>query len=683
MPQLDNAPTRDSLLTFIRKSINKQFVIPVYQRNYTWTAKREVEKMLVDIESVLYGREGTHFMGIIMYLAKPINYYFDQLLIIDGQQRLTTTFLLLLAIRKYAKENDNERLYNVINRNYMYNDDVDDINKLRLKPLVNDDCVYQKIVDENYSLITKQEQNSNVFKNFERIYDWIEAIIEDKEIEDIMNVLNQLYIVCIPLLDSDNAQQIFESINSTGAPLTAADLIRNFILMNYNNDQQEYYYNTYWKELEKLCPNSTKLEEIFRFYLAIKKYNLVNKKDVYDEFKELWRDDDRGTEDKLKEVLSYTRYYNYIYIDSSDLLENIDNALKEFRKNLSLMPAPLLMEILKLTFEKSVKESQFIEIVNLINSYLIRRGLCDLDTSSITRIFPMMLKDIICECDGNYSDIVEIAKFYLINMSKGKAYYMPTDEKVIKSLQDMNAYLLKTTRLVLDKIEHFNNPAKVDLTNLNIEHIMPQKPNAYWQNITNLNEEEYSRIVNLLGNLTLCERHDNSRMGNNDFGYKKEILQSTSHLKINEEILQKNEWKISDIEERTLKLAKLVIQLYPYNESTYSGITEHQHIFIDGVVKAQAIFYDKNTIEVLAGSEIVSYEYNVNPSCPSSYIDLFEVLLDEGKIVKKEMGKYQFLENFVFQSVSASAGFILQGSRNGWDYWKHKDGSRINDLFED
>ena len=186
MPQLDNAPTRDSLLTFIRKSINKQFVIPVYQRNYTWTAKREVEKMLVDIESVLYGREGTHFMGIIMYLAKPINYYFDQLLIIDGQQRLTTTFLLLLAIRKFAKENDNERLYNVINRNYMYNDDVDDINKLRLKPLVNDDCVYQKIVDENYSLITKQEQNSNVYKNFERIYDWIEAIIEDKEIEDIM-----------------------------------------------------------------------------------------------------------------------------------------------------------------------------------------------------------------------------------------------------------------------------------------------------------------------------------------------------------------------------------------------------------------------------------------------------------------------------------------------------------------
>lgn len=230
---------------------------------------------------------------------------------------------------------------------------------------------------------------------------------------------------------------------------------------------------------------------------------------------------DRTTDEKLTEIVIYSRCFSYIYIDSDMLEKEVNIALKEFCKNFSLMPAPLLMEFLKLLLEGFVDVQEFIKVVNLLNTYLIRRGLCNLDPSSITRIFPTILKDVKKMCVDEYSNLVEITKFYLVNMSHGKAYYLPNDEKLTNSLLNENAYLLKTTRIVLDRIERFNNFAKVDLSQLNIEHIMPQKPNEYWKGVTDLSEEDYSNYANLIGNLTLCERHDNSRMGNNDFDYKK------------------------------------------------------------------------------------------------------------------------------------------------------------------
>lgn len=678
MAQLDNSPMRTGLLDFIQKSSGTQFVIPVYQRNYTWTAKQETGKLLSDIDAILEGKAQSHFMGIIMYLSKSITFSFHQLLIVDGQQRLTTFFLILLAVRQYAKETGNEQLMSIINDQYMFNKFVDDGNKLRLKPLVNDDYVYQKLVAEQLDLISAREKESNVYRNFEAIYNWLLQKIPNYSLDTILSALDKLHIVCIPLIDSDNAQQIFESINSTGVPLTSADLIRNFILMNFTNEEQEHYYTTYWKVIESLHVGQNKLEEFFRFYLAVKAFTLFNKRDVYVEFKTYWNTSTKSTTEKFEDIIIYSRYYNNIYLDENDspLLEEV---LMEYRKNKSVMPAPFLMEMYHLYEQELISARQLSEIIELINIYLVRRWLCNVDTSAITRYFPTLLNLVMTACDGKYETIVKTVRYYLVDVNKNKGAFMPTDEQLETTLMNSNAYILNCIRTVLDKIEHYNNPVHVKLTDLNIEHIMPQKPTKYWLENTDIEEDEYEKYCNLIGNLTLAAVYDNGKMGNNDFAFKKSILASTSHLKINAAILEKQSWDKVDILNRTEEIITLLNTVYPYGETSEKVVVEDRYtIYINDIVQASAILHENGTVEVLAGSEVKAYVL-VPKTCSQSFVRMYDEFLDSGIIeIQPEAGKVIFVKNKMFANSNSAAGFILQGGPNVWEHWTYKDGSKVN-----
>ncbi len=693
--QQNNTPTKTGLLELLRGSQGTQFVIPAYQRNYTWTAGKEVKQLLDDIKIVLSGERNKHFIGIMIYLETSISPYQRECSVIDGQQRLTTIFLILYAIKEFMLEKGMDREAEALEYQFLVNPFIE-TSKYKLKPLVSDDAVYQQIVSRDFDNI--REKKSNVYLNFCYIKNTLKELLVTYTINNILDTMNKLYIVCVPIGMDDYPQKIFESINAAGAKLTASDLIRNFILMPIRSDLQDMYYENYWKRLEQLIDNdSKKLEAFFRFFIMAKRLSIINKSAVYRAFTE-WYDENvanYGEEGIFKEIVNYASYYYDIYKAPVKSLDPIlHKVIEEFRFILSDMPAPLLMELYAIHKSADNKNGsrisakQLAEIITILNSYLMRRSLCGMDTSDITRYFPMLLKETLTDCNGNYTDIVEIFKKNLVNRNKGNSQEMPDDNRLRDRIQHANMYNLRMWLCIFfRKLESENNPAPVDFSKLNIEHLMPQTATPIWYEALNTDKDTYDENIHRLGNLTLAAKSDNSKMSNKVWEYKNKVLASTNHLKINHEILLKNHWTLKDIEIRTRQLISDIARLYPYYEAKVSTVNRIAiHIDYQNAY-AQGYYYpDNGSVEVLSGSTL----YTDFPT-PESYPDVEASrsdLKDNGVLVENN-GQLKFVTNYFFYpkrvkatALSTSAMIILHGSRNGWDYWLNGDGVSIGQIEE-
>ena len=379
-------PVRTSMSDFIKTTMGSQFVIPVYQRNYTWNPEKETYRFMNDLQDLLEGRTANHFLGIIIYLESKISAMFQQLQIVDGQQRLTTCFIFLLALKRVAEEKKDKVVAGMIDDYYLYNRHSDSNAALRLKPAVSTDDVYARLVYGNVRDLSRKEKESGVYRNYDYIHKRITELSRKHSLLELLDCLNRVDILAFPLAETDNAQQIFESINSTGAPLTSADLIRNYVLMNHTDEVQERYYQMYWEPLETYYPESRRLEEFFRFYLAVKTFDLLNRRDVYEGFKNYWNRTEKDTESMLQEINRYCRYYYDIYEGPAENPE-IEKALNDFRRTESRMPAPFLMEMLHLFEEGQISAQTLVAEIRLIDSYMMRRALCGNDTSALSRYF--------------------------------------------------------------------------------------------------------------------------------------------------------------------------------------------------------------------------------------------------------------------------------------------------------
>ncbi len=353
-------------------------------------------------------------------------------------------------------------------------------------------------------------------------------------------------------------------------------------------------------------------------FLACKNKTLSNMTAIYRDFKEWYKNEleSSDVESILKDIVLYAKYYNIIYFKPlAELKKEVRDSIQEYRKILSDMPAPLLMEMYHLydqtdtNGESFITADQFNEMVGLINTYLIRRAICGLDTSDITRIFPTVLKDVLNECNGTYKYIVEYVKKNLVNKQRGKAANMPDDEYLKAYLKTANVYSNRLTlRAIFDRIETKGNPAPVDLTKLSVEHLMPQTPTKEWLQALNVDELTYEKYLHRIGNLTLATKVDNSKMKNKPWEYKKEILEDTSHLIMNKQILEVGKWSIEEIEKRTDYLIDKIAELYPYFSTSDEVIKKHDiYLSWDGVTAIGYLYEEDGSVEILAGSEIVKY----------------------------------------------------------------------------
>lgn len=687
----NNQPLRTKVLDFFQGTVGTQFVIPVYQRNYTWQHNVQVKKFLNDIFSINDDIK-SYFIGIIMYLSKELNFKQKEYIIIDGQQRLTTIFLLLYVIRELAIESGQKEIVDYIETG-IYNTNVDQSFKMKLKPLVSDDDVYQKISNGHLNEISEDEKQSTIYKSYSYIKDYISKKMRELSLSDILDLkLRKLQIVAVPLIESDNAQQIFESINASGEPLTSIDLIRNFVLMDLKSDEQDNIYNNYWKKLENLFPDQKKMENFVRNYVASKKYYLPNANDLYDEFKSFWCEDwnlmynGAGplTRKNLASGINESYDFNLIENKLNILIKNAENyrdlyfsnlinsnEIVEYRKYGSTTPLPFVLGMFENYDSNIIEKSDLLSVINLVNNYMIRRELAGFEQNTISRLFPTLLRNV--NDSTSEASIYDKTLLYLVNYNKNNVSKMPEDILIEKHLNSCNAYKLPSIRIILDKLENKDNTAPVDLSSLNIEHIMPQTMTQYWKDIIGNDIDKYEYYVNLIGNITLVSISDNSSFQNGKFDYKKSVMNGTKHIKINEDIIAEEKWNKVTIERRMSKLIAKVLECFPYVSGNISKDAKYRIFLEKKDYSAYGYFYPNGKVDIDAGSQL---KYKKN----SIYMNnkIVNYLFEEGIVIEEE-DKLIFGKSYTFDSIDEATEVIVGIKDNSLSAWKDNNNMSLKD----
>ena len=686
----NNQPLRTKVLEFFQGTVGTQFVIPVYQRNYTWQHNIQVKKFLNDIFNIDENVK-SYFIGIIMYLSREINFKQKEYIIIDGQQRLTTMFLLLYVIKELAIETNQKDIANFIDSN-IYNTNVDSNFKMKLKPLVSDDDVYQKISNGKHSEITFKDEESTIYKSYKTIKEYISKQMKNMTLADILDKkIRKLQIVAVPLIESDNAQQIFESINASGEPLTSVDLIRNYVLMDMDSSMQDVIYNNCWKKLENLFPDQKKFENFIRNYIASKKYYLPSINDLYQDFKKFWEEDwneyysnenpfsrenselidcdFNDIEVKMKVLQKSAQNYYHIFYSNNSL----EKEIVEYRKYNSLTPLPFILGIYEMYDANIIEKDELLKIIDMINNYMIRRELAGFEQNTISRMFPTLLKNVKeAQSEDNFYYKTLI---YLVNYNKNNISKLPEDAMIENYLRSCNAYKLPSIRIILDKLENHKNTAPVDLNELNIEHIMPQTITEYWKNIIGTEIENYEFYVNLLGNITLVSVTDNSTFQNGEFNYKKSVMNGTKHIKLNENITDKNQWTTKEIKERTEELIKHICEVYPYVIGKVKKDSKYRISLERKDYSAFGYFTYNGKVEIDAGSQL---KYKKN----SIYMNnkIVNYLFEEGIIIEdEETEKLIFAKNYIFDNIDEATEVIVGTKEQSSNIWKDNNNMSLKD----
>ncbi len=377
-----------TLLNFIEENQKNQLVIPIYQRLYSW--EKEQCKELWDDIIKIGGNDKMdgHFIGSILYVLDGITHSDNALLIIDGQQRLTTITLLLTALRNHLSDKRKE-----IEDHYLINSDKGGDEKFRLILSESDKDTLLSLIDRNKR--KPSEPSLKIVENFKLFEEWIRK--NTNQLGTIFKGLKKLTIVWIALKkEKDDPQLIFESMNSKGMELAQTDLIRNYIIMETEAEKQESFYNKYWRAMEEDFKQNEKLFDPFvRHYLTIKTREIPNINKVYVALKD-YRQKERkriGIEDLLKDLQKYCGYFCQI-VFKKEANKDLNKALG-FLVDLEMdVIYPLLLELYSDYSDGVLSKDDFISIIALIESYLCRRAVCGLGTNSLNKVFPSFTKHI-------------------------------------------------------------------------------------------------------------------------------------------------------------------------------------------------------------------------------------------------------------------------------------------------
>ena len=580
--------TEANLLEFIKKS--NQFSIPIYQRLYSWTEK-ECERLWNDIITTGSKKDiPSHFIGSIMYIEKGLYQISkpEPLLIIDGQQRLTTVSLLLEALAR--KIGDNEIINGFSERKireyYLINPLEDGDRKYKLLLSQNDRSTYISIIDQ-------KEYPKEFSVRIKDIFEYFTNKIDELSENDIQNLclgLLKLFIVDISLnRDHDNPQLIFESMNSTGKDLSQADLIRNFMLMRLEGDIQKRLYEDYWRPMEVEFGQeaySSYFDSFMRHYLTMKTGNIPNIDEVYEEFKKYFYTSQRDNEEELKELKKYTAYFCAMALDKEQ-----DKELKEAFSDLSELKVdvsyPLLLELYNDYKIGILSKNDFIEIIRLIESYVFRRAVCGIPTNSLNNTFASFGKSIIKE------KYLESVKAHFNKMTSYRRF--PNDEEFVTELTCRDLYNFRSRSYWLRRLENHDRKERVNVSEYTIEHILPQNNdlNLDWRRALGPDWEKIQqKYVHTIGNLTLTGY--NTEYSDKFFTDKRDMKGGfrESPLKLNRGLANLETWNEETILQRAENLAKEALKVWQYPQ-------------LDQTILEQ---YSKKE-ETLTEYSIDSYEY--------------------------------------------------------------------------
>jgi len=548
----------------------KQFAIPVYQRTYSWE-KQQCERLWNDIVEMMKEKRTGHFVGSIVNIAEQaMPTGVQKFMIIDGQQRMTTLTLLLIALRDYGYANPDDTTINAkgINGMVIQNDYGIGEEKYKMVLTQSDKDILIKLIEHSP---LDDIKISRIIENYNFFVDKInQGILSPK---DLFEGVSKLQIVNITLDRAvDDAQLIFESLNSTGMDLSQSDLIRNYILMGLGPDLQSSIYQNYWLPMEKLFDyekQTTLMDKFFRDYLTLKNGKIPNFSKVYDEFKNYHRFKfENSVTDFCRELYLYAKYYtNIYYAKSPDKDLNVIFAdISQLQMDVAF---PFLLKVYLDYENKIIHKGDFIKILKSCESYVFRRAITGIPTNSLNKTFGTMANKI------NTEKYLTSFYAYLVMLDSYKIF--PNDEQFRADFIIKDVYNMRIRNYILSKLENFSNKGPINIENYTIEHIMPQNKNlSYdWQKTLGEGWEEIQKnYLHTIGNLTLTAY--NSEMSDNTFDDKLNMVGGfkESALRINSFVVKQNTWNEENIQHRASELFEVARKIWKYPEISESELIE-------------------------------------------------------------------------------------------------------------
>lgn len=548
---------------------SKRFIIPVYQRNYDWKMEH-CKQLYDDLVKVIRQNRKSHFFGSIVSVQSETG-TMEEFLIIDGQQRLTTISLLLLAIYHLLcagkMVSQDRQLTDKILKKYLIDEYEPEEKRIKLKPIKNDQKAFGILFDKDEECIP----DSNLTINYQYFYDRIQR--EELSIDELFDAICRLEIINISLNHEDNPQLIFESLNSTGLDLSEGDKIRNYILMGLPNDQQTKFYEKYWNRIEDHTDYD--VSSFVRDYLSIKQQSTPNINSVYPAFKKYVKDAEQADiEPLLKDLLEYAKRYA-ILLKGSHPDERLNGCIYRLNRLSTSVIRPFLLEALRLRESDVLTTDELIEIFQFTESYLFRRTICDLPTNALNKIFLLLHREII-RMDGSEKNYAEKFKFALLSKRERARY--PSDDEFAECMSTRNIYGMnpKNKLYLFERLENAGTEetkdvwGHLDRGEYSIEHIMPQHLTAAWVNALGEDHEDiHTNWLHRLANLTLTAY--NSRYSNSPFADKRDMAHGfkDSGLRVNQWIGQKGQWGLPELEERDQLLRNRITGIWPYPASSY------------------------------------------------------------------------------------------------------------------
>lgn len=555
--------------------VEAQFFVPIYQRKYSWN-RDNCLKLVDDILDVAKDKNRPcHFIGSVIYLAKQDAMHasaIKEYLVIDGQQRLTTLSIVLLALTDYTrlKITDDEEYkkastnFKKLSRRYLINEDEsgDTYYKLRLNE--EDFYAWKKLLENR----TKPDdiKYSRIFENYRFIYKML--CDKDSDPQLIYDGIKKLRLIDTYLIPEDNAQLVFETVNSTGLPLSTADKIRNFVLMTVDPTSQARLYADYWHPMEKDLGmefgGTSNFTSFFNYYMTAVLQRQVSS-DYYDVFKKYFYDQKSlGTEGIVKQIRQYSKYYTD-WIAASNKGDRLHQAMFRVKSTGQLKITPAILKLLSDRNDGLISDNDAVEILTIMESYWMRRAVCALPTNTAGPVCISMLKSLYNE------DQLSSFKKNLSTLTY--AQRMPNDDEVIQTLKTLKIYSISSnrTKTILDTLENYKRKEYVPTKEYTIEHIMPQTLSDEWKKELGTDWERiHEMYLHTMGNLTLTGY--NSEYRNKRFTDKQDCVDKDGNkigyrhtpIKISSYLTSVSKWGENEILSRAELLAKELIQIWKY-----------------------------------------------------------------------------------------------------------------------
>lgn len=514
-----------------------------------------------------YKKDRPHFCGSFVYAPLGSKKHIDSYIIIDGQQRFTTLYILIKALADSA---DDDRDKDALQR-YLYNEDkfdrygLDEKSKLKLKPVKTDNDQLLLLMSGKIEQMDKSRRGI-IYHNYMLFMQLIKSFLEESSANSVLMIndgIEKLICADIRLDTDDNAQEIFERINSTGIKLGLADLIRNYILMT--DTDQERLYEEYWLTVQNLLPDKL-LDNFFIDYLNMKSDGFVKESEAYKSFKQVYVEGKYDNEKMLQEILHYAKQYYVFCYGSSDFGAEVNKALAGLRKLKQTTVYLFLFRVFDDYENGIINKNELARVLKMLLSYSIRRLVCEIGSNTLRGLYKTLYGRVFEQKENKNTYYDSLVSFFLQQTSKNT---IPSDNEFVTALQEKNLYSKNALcKYLLCAIEN-QGKETLDTENLSIEHIMPQNKNLSmsWQKMLGENwQSVHEKYLHTLGNLTLTGY--NSELGDKPFEKKKEKLEETiTHIAVlYSDVKDKSEWNSVNMEKRAKRLAEIILKLFPIEQ---------------------------------------------------------------------------------------------------------------------